>query len=197
MCNVVVEKKDYNNKRNNSNNSSSSNNKKNMNKENNTLSIIETFMEKCAELSKTKAMHININNISGVIYKQSTKSKLRSIVNNNFYTNTNVNVGSKYLPKNIMTNYDTNDNNSLNNQYIILHNRKGRSHKNKSTNSHNKHILKRNSSDNDVVLAYKTPPKAKIYPSLHNTTSLNPTTNGVTLSIAKKNYYHLLNQQIK
>ena len=186
MCNVVVEKKEYNN---NSNISNS--------KENKTLSIIETFMEKCAELSKTKAMHININNTSGVVYKQSTKSKLRSIVNNNFYTNTNVNVGSKYLPKNIMTNYDTNDNNSLSNQYIILHNRKGRSHKNKSTNSHNKHILKRNSSDNDIVLAYKTPPKPKIYPSLHNTTSLNTTTNGVTPSIAKKNYYHLLNQQIK
>jgi hypothetical protein len=192
MCNVVVEKKEYNDKRNNSNNSNISNNK-----ENKTLSIIETFMEKCAELSKTKAMHSNINNTSGVVYKQSTKSKLRSIVNNNFYTNTNtnVNVSSKYLPKNIITN--TNDNNSLNNQYIILHNRKGRSHKNKSTKNNNKHILKRNSSDNDVVLAYKTPPKAKVYPPLHNTTSLNPTTNGVTLSIAKKNYYHLLNQQIK
>ena len=208
MCNVVVEKKEYNDKRNNNNNSNISNNK-----ENKTLSIIETFMEKCAELSKTKAMHSNVNNnsnsnsnnTSGVGYKQSTKSKLRSIVNNNFYTNsnsnTNVNVGSKYLPKNIMTNYDTNDNNSLNNQYIILHNRKGRSHKTKSTNSHNKnnnkHILKRNSSDNDVVLAYKTPPKPKVYPPLNNTTSLNPTTNGITVSIAKKNYYHLLNQQIK
>ena len=211
MCNVVVEKKEYNDKRNSSNNSSNSNNKKNKNKENKTLSIIETFMEKCAELSKTKAMHSNISsNNSGVGYKQSTKSKLRSIVNNNFYTNTNsnnntnVNVGSKYLPKNIITNYDTTDNTSLNNQYIILHNRKGRSHKNKSTNSHNKHnnnkhTLKRNSSDNDVVLAYKTPPKPKAYPPLHTTTSLNPNppTNGITLSIAKKNYYHLLNQQIK
>ena len=211
MCNVVVEKKEYNDNKRNSN---ASNNKKNKNK---TLSIIETFMEKCAELSKTKAMHSN--NTSGVGYKQSTKSKLRSIVNNNFYTNnntntnTNVNVGSKYLPKNIITNYDTNDNNnSLNNQYIILHNRKGRSHKNKSTTSHNKnnnnnnnkHILKRNSSENDVVLAYKTPPKPKVYPPLNNTTSLNQpnntnatATNGITLSIAKKNYYHLLNQQIK
>ena len=194
MCNVVVEKKERNDKRgNNSNNS-------NCNK---TLSIIETFMEKCAELSKTKASLSSNNGVVG--YKQSTKSKLRSIVNNNFYTNTNGNVGSKYLPRNVITNFDSNENDSLNNQYIILHNRKGRSHNNKanpSQRSHNKnrkHIIKRNSSDNDVVLAYKTPPKPKVCLPLHSSTSLNATTNNnaITVSIAKKNYYHLLNQQIK
>lgn len=193
-CNVVVERKNRNDKRSNNTNVSSNSNK--------TLSIIETFMEKCAELSKTKAAHSsnasNANNSVASNHKPSTKSKLRSIVSNNFYNSNNANtsIGSKYLPKNNIATYsrnEPNENSSLNSQYMILHHRKGRSlmHHHSHTKN-NKHTLKRNSSDNDVVLAYKTPPKPSAALPLPSSTSVT----AVTLSVAKKNYYHLLNQQI-
>lgn len=147
-------------------------------KKKNRLSLIEKFFEKCREISKNKLKQEN------TLYKESTKSKIRKIIGNNFYGHNDddkKDTGSKFLPPTKPEKEEI-----IENKYNILNNRK-------KNISNKKHIKQKNANSNDdkTILAYKTP---TINDCIKSIIAQNKQQD-VTASAAKRNFYKLFNQK--
>ena len=147
-------------------------------KKKNRLSLIEKFFEKCREISKNKLKQENI------LYKESTKSKIRKIIGNNFYGHNDEDkndTGSKFLPPTKPEKEEI-----IENKYNILNNRKKNISNKKQIKQENK-----NSNDDKTILAYKTP---TVNDCIKSIIAQNKQQD-VTASAAKRNFYKLFNQK--
>ena len=118
------------------------------------------------------------------LYKESTKSKIRKIIGNNFYGHNDddkKDTGSKFLPPTMPEKEEI-----IENKYNILNNRK-------KNISNKKHIKQKNANSNDdkTILAYKTP---TINDCIKSIIAQNKQQD-VTASAAKRNFYKLFNQK--
>lgn len=149
-------------------------------KKNKRLTLIEKFFEKCREISKNKL------NQEKIRYKESTKSKIRKIIGNNFYghndSDDSINDrGSKFLPPTKPEKEEI-----IENKYNILNNRK----KNKSNKTQINQNNKKSNNDK-TILAYKTP---TVNDCIKSIIAQNKKQD-VTVSAAKRNFYKLFNQK--
>lgn len=136
-------------------------------KKENKVSIIDRFFEKCIEKSKMKVQ------IEKPVHKETTKSKIRRIIGNNFYGGDENNT-SKYLP-------GKKEEEKIESKYNILNNKK------------KKKKMKKSSSDKDIILAYKTPRTVDVIED-----AIEKSRNQkVTTSAAKRLFYNLLKQNNK
>ena len=136
-------------------------------KKENKVSIIDRFFEKCIEKSKMKVP------IEKPVHKETTKSKIRRIIGNNFYGGDENNT-SKYLP-------GKKEEEKIESKYNILNNKK------------KKKKMKKSSSDKDIILAYKTPRTVDVIED-----AIEKSRNQkVTTSAAKRLFYNLLKQNNK
>ena len=136
-------------------------------KKENKVSIIDRFFEKCIEKSKMKVP------IEKPLHKETTKSKIRRIIGNNFYGD-DENKRSKYLP-------GKKEEETIENKYNILNNKK------------KKKKMKKSSSEKEVILAYKTPRTVDVIED-----AIEKSRNQkITTSAAKRLFYNLLKQNNK
>lgn len=136
-------------------------------KKENKVSIIDRFFEKCIEKSKMKVP------IEKPLHKETTKSKIRRIIGNNFYGD-DENNRSKYLP-------GKKEEETIENKYNILNNKK------------KKKKMKKSSSEKEVILAYKTPRTVDVIED-----AIEKSRNQkITTSAAKRLFYNLLKQNNK
>ena len=106
------------------------------------------------------------------LHKETTKSKIRRIIGNNFYGD-DENKRSKYLP-------GKKEEETIENKYNILNNKK-------------KKKMKKSSSEKEVILAYKTPRTVDVIED-----AIEKSRNQkITTSAAKRLFYNLLKQNNK